>query len=159
MSKILKTVTLSIALAFIFLTINTPCQANPFAKKDTGFMSLKSKKVNLRSGPGREYIIKYTYQVHGMPLKILDSYYDWKKIQDYQGDTGWISKNLLSKRRMIIVTSNMTTLQKGRNVKTRPLLVMKKNVVAKLLKCKGEWCKIELKEKKGWVQKSDVWGI
>lgn len=145
------------ALLFGFCINNA--SANPFVQKDPDFMSLKYKKTNLRSGPGTEYIIKYTYQVSGMPLRVLDSYYDWKKVQDYQGDTGWIAKNLLSKRQRVIITADVTTLRKSRSDKTKPLMALKKNVMAKLLKCKGEWCKVEIKEKKGWVAKSDIWGF
>ena len=38
-----------------------------------------------------------------MPIEIIDEYKDWRKINDYEGNIGWLHKKLIKGERFAIV--------------------------------------------------------
>lgn len=127
--------------------------------KEIVYMSLKPNKVNLRSGPNKEFPILYIYQLKFMPVKITGEYDNWFKIVDKDGDVGWISEQLLSKARTIITLNDMQLLYSNYNKEAYPTYRLGKNVIAKFLKCKENRCKVKIGKIKGWLNKSDIWGF
>lgn len=67
------------------------------------FVSLKSAKVNSRTGPGVNYAIEWLYLKAGLPVEILQEYDNWRRIRDSEGSEGWINQTLLSGKRTAIV--------------------------------------------------------
>lgn len=125
------------------------------------FALIKANKANVRSGPGTNYNIKFTYKAKGIPVKVIGKYDNWNEIEDFEGETGWISSSLISRKRNIIVKSksNYINLYIAANDRSRILLKLENKVIAKLLGCKEQWCKIEVSNKKGWVKKTEIWGV
>lgn len=125
------------------------------------FASIKAIKANIRSGPGKQYPIKFTYKMKYIPVRITAKYDIWNEIEDFEGEKGWINQNLLSKKRTVISKSS----QKFINVylaatkKSRIILKLENTVITKLIGCKDDWCKIEINNKKGWVLKNKIWGV
>src|SRR5579871_2902585 len=60
------------------------------------YASLKSDKVNGRSGPSSDYPVEWTYQRLGLPVVVVRESQDWRKIRDPQGDEVWVKKSLLA---------------------------------------------------------------
>ena len=54
----------------------------------------KSRKCNIRKGPGTQYGIAFTVE-NGIPFKILSRKGKWLKIQHADGDQGWIHSALV----------------------------------------------------------------
>lgn len=125
---------------------------------DPVFMSLKSSKVNLRGGPNKDFPLLCIYTLKNMPVKVVGEYDKWYKIVDKDGDGGWISENLLSKARTVVTTKDMQLLYVNYNKEAYPIYRIEKNVVAKLLKCKKDRCKVKIKKVKGWLDKDSIWG-
>ena len=73
---------------------------NSFANENTNFLSLKKHEVNLRQGPSFKYPIKLIYKKKYLPIIILDKSGPWKKIRDFENNTGWIHTALLSKKKI-----------------------------------------------------------
>ncbi len=126
--------------------------------------SINSDNVNLRSGPGTSYDVKWEYG-KGFPLIILQNKGDWVKVKDFENDTGWIYKNLLSKKRHMIVKAF-----KGKNKKinirsgpgTKYSVVGKAyyGVVFETLEQKNGWAHIRHESGlEGWVKRSLLWGF
>ena len=67
------------------------------------FASLRSGETNIRSGPGQNYPIKFTFKIKAIPMKVISEYDNWNEVRDYQGQTGWVSQNLLTKKRTLMV--------------------------------------------------------
>ncbi len=71
---------LCIALSFGFLhAAATPALAQGAAKGASGlplprFVSLKSKRVNMRIGPSTDYAVSWMYMKSGMPVEIIQEY-------------------------------------------------------------------------------------
>ena len=49
------------------------------------FMTLKSDKVHMRTGPGMKYPILYVYQKDGMPLRVVREFDVWREVVDLDG--------------------------------------------------------------------------
>ena len=65
-------------------------------------LSVNSESVNLRSGPGTNYDVKWEYG-KGFPLQVITKKGDWVKVSDFEKDSGWIFKPLLSQKGHMIV--------------------------------------------------------
>lgn len=125
------------------------------------FATIKANKANIRTGPGKNYQTKFTYNMRYLPVKVVSKYDNWNEIEDYEGERGWINQNLLSLKRTIMVRTakSFINMYSAATTKSRILLKLEDKVVAKFIGCKDSWCKIEIRNKSGWVQKSDIWGV
>ncbi|MEE2773791.1 MAG: SH3 domain-containing protein [Pseudomonadota bacterium] len=123
------------------------------------FVSTKSDRINVRIGPGREYSINWVYRRKGLPLKVTAEYGNWRKVEDFEGEGGWVHSRLISGNRFIIFLSEASNLKRKANVKSPNLAVIERGVVAKLLNESPNWCKVSVDGYKGWVQKNRVWGL
>ena len=123
------------------------------------YVSLRSNEVNLRMGPGNEYPVKSVYQVINMPLYVVWEYDNWYKTRDKYGDEGWVNKNLVSKKKYLIVNNGTQLMYERKNIKSDPIFRVEENVVVKYVKCDEEWCKVEIENETGWMLKNSVWGI
>ena len=70
------------------------------------YVSLKSNDSNIRVGPSKNYPIAIKYKINNFPIKIIEEYEDWRKIIDYEYNTGWIHKSLIKGDRSVIVISS-----------------------------------------------------
>ena len=71
-----------------------------FANENINFLSLKNNEVNVRVGPSIEYPIKFTYKKKYLPLEVLDRSETWRKIKDFENNSGWIHISQLSKKNL-----------------------------------------------------------
>lgn len=123
------------------------------------FVSLASNEANMRAGPGNRYPIEWVYRRAGLPAEIIAEYDMWRKVRDHTGTEGWMYTSLLSGKRTVLITSERATLHKRARKDSRQLLIAEKGVLAKLLDCKPDWCKVEIDETKGWLRRGTVWGL
>ena len=155
---------MQIVIAFISIIIfNQVCNAD--IGKETGleiprYVSLKSNDANIRVGPSKNYPIEIKYIKKYYPLKVLEEYEDWRKVEDFQKNFGWIHKSLISGIRTGIVLSN-----DNKNISI--LNTLDGNVIGEigngnivfLEKCKIDWCLVSLGDFEGWMDKKYIWGV
>ena len=124
------------------------------------FVSLRSNNTNIRSGPGQNYPIKFSFKLRGLPLHVIREYDNWNEVEDYEGQAGWVSKGLLTKKRTLMVrtSKSFVNMHSKNNEKSRIIYRLENKVLGKYLKCLEEWCGIEVKGKKGWVSKASLFG-
>ena len=67
------------------------------------FVSLKSAKVNMRVGPGREYRVEWQFTRAGTPVEIVAEFDNWRRVRDAEGTEGWVYGALLTGRRTAVV--------------------------------------------------------
>ena len=130
-----------------------------FAKDDINFLSLKKDEVNLRQGPSFEYPIKLIYKKKYLPVIILDKSGPWKKIKDFENNTGWIHTVLLSKKKSAINIKNNSVLYKKPTIFSKPIAKLEIGRLVLIKKCKAKWCKITSDGYKGWIFKNALWGV
>ena len=128
------------------------------ANEKINFLSLKNNKVNLRQGPSFKYPIKLTYNKKYLPVIILDKSETWRKIKDFENNSGWIHVSQLSKKKSAINIKNNSILFKKPTIYSKPLVRLESGRLVMVKKCKVKWCKIESGDYQGWIYKKNLWG-
>jgi len=123
------------------------------------FGSIKWNKAFVRSGPGKQYPIKWEFHKKNLPVEVLRKYEDWLKIKYLDDDQGWIKKTQFSASRYVMVHGPAQLMREKPNDSSKALLIINKNVIGKVLLCNSEWCKISISEKSGWIIKKYLWGV
>lgn len=123
------------------------------------FVTLKSNLVNMRSGPGKDYPIKWQYQRKGLPLKVIGEFDVWRKVTDHEDTTGWMHVSTLSIKRMALITDTTVKIHKSDDDGSRVIAVAEKGVITELEQCRGGWCKIKAGDLSGWIYRRSIWGL
>ena len=129
------------------------------ANEKINFLSLKNNEVNLRQGPSFKYPIKLTYNKKYLPVIILDKSETWRKIKDFENNSGWIHASQLSKKKSAICKKNNSVLYKKPTIFSKPLAKLEIGRLVLIKKCKAKWCKITSDGYKGWIFKNALWGV
>ena len=125
---------------------------------DKYFLTLRNDKVNLRQGPSFEYPIKIIYKKKFLPVIVQDEYGNFKKIKDHENNSGWIHISQLSKKKAALVKKNNLIVFNGPTLYSKPIIVLNQDHLCLVIRCKNEWCKIEVDKYKGWVKQNSLWG-
>ncbi|NQX94969.1 MAG: hypothetical protein HRT64_08645 [Erythrobacter sp.] len=121
--------------------------------------SLRYDETNMRVGPSREYPIDWVYRRKGLPLRVLRSRDEWDLVEEPDGTKGWISGSQLSRARSAIVTGEEPVdLRDEPQPNGAMLWRAEPGVVASLLRCRDEWCEIDIEGRAGWVEAERLWG-
>ena len=122
------------------------------------FLTLRYNTVNLRQGPSSDYPIKIFYKKKHLPVLVIDSYDNFRKIKDHENNTGWIHISQLSKKRAALIYADRVTMFKNSTIFSTPLVVLEKGRLCLISKCRDEWCKIQTDKYSGWIKKKNLWG-
>lgn len=123
------------------------------------FVSLRSDEVNLRTGPGVRYPVEWVLQRRYMPVEVLAEFENWRKIRDWQGTEGWVHQSMLSGRRYAIVTGDVRVIRRQPEPNSPAVARLEPGVVAQLVECKDQWCRVDTNGIKGWLTRGDFWGV
>ena len=132
---------------------------NPIISDD--FISIKdvTNKANLRKGPGDWYPIKWQINTPGLPLKVIEKGEFYNKVELHDGTQGWLSIILTSNKKNLIVIRDTNLISNNGKIKAK---VLKDNII-KTHNCdlekKSQLCKVEIKNIKGYIKKSNLWGF
>jgi SH3-like domain-containing protein len=128
------------------------------------FRSLTSNTVNVRTGPGKKYPIKWVFKKSGLPLEVIARFHEkytkrtWLKVRDYEGAEGWVWEKLMRKRRTALIMAQKQALFKYPRGGSKVIAYAQKNVIGNILECEKGWCEIEIKSYKGWLPQNTIWG-
>jgi len=129
----------------------------PSSEKDN-FLTLKYNRVKVRQGPSFEYPVKFIYKKKYLPIKVIDSKDNFRKITDLKNNNGWIHVSQLTKKKSAINIHNLSIIFKKPNIYSQPMAKLEKGKVVIVKKCKEDWCKIITNDYKGWIFKNYLWG-
>ena len=129
-----------------------------FSSENIIFLSLRNNEVNLRQGPSLEYPIKLIYKKKYLPVEILDKSGTWRKISDFENNSGWIHISQLSKKKSAINKKNNSLLYQKSTIYSKPIARLETGRLVLIKKCKIEWCKITSGNFIGWIKKNYLWG-
>ena len=141
-------------LFFLILFFNP----ETFAKESINFLTLKNNEVNLRQGPSFEYPIKLIYKKKYLPVIILDQSETWRKIKDFENNSGWIHISQLSKKKSAINIKKNSIIFKKPTIFSKPVAKVETGRLILIKKCKIKWCKISSGNFSGWIYKNSLWG-
>ena len=143
-----------IILFFSFFLFFSSINAN----ENKEFLTLKNIKVNLRQGPSFEYPIKLVYKKKYLPVIIIDKSETWRKIKDFENNSGWIHISQLSRRKSGINIKNNSIIYKKSTIYSKPIAKLEVGRLVLIKKCKTKWCKIASGGFSGWIYKNSLWG-
>ena len=124
------------------------------------FVSIKATEANIRTGPSVRYPVVWVYKKRWLPVEITAEFEQWRKIRDKDGDEGWVHESLLSgKRHVFIAGKEPAVIYRLPDPKAHPMLKVAPGVMAELIECRDTWCKIDVTETSGWVERSSLWGV
>tara|TARA_B100000214_G_scaffold133780_1_gene95126 strand:+ start:140 stop:589 length:450 start_codon:yes stop_codon:yes gene_type:complete len=129
-----------------------------FALENLKFLSLKNEKVNVRYGPGFDFPIKFIYVKKYLPVKIIDTKENFRRIIDYKKNSGWIHVTQLRKANSIIVLEDKIVFKKNSKF-SEPIIKVKKGRLVLVEKCLESWCNIKTDKYDGWLENDNVWGL
>ena len=138
-------------LFFFFININ-------ILFTEEYFLTLKYNTVNLRQGPSFDYPVKIFYKKKHLPVLVVDSSDNFRKIKDHENNTGWIHRSQLSKKKAALTYVDKVTMFKNSTIFSTPLAILEKGRLCLISKCSDEWCKIKTDTYSGWVKKKSLWG-
>ena len=127
-------------------------------KKLPRFVSLRSDEVNVRTGPGVRYPIKWVIKRENMPVEIIAEYEDWRKIRDIEQDAGWVHKAMLTGRRTGIIRANGKNIYKDADEKSHLVAKANKGAIVSIKNC-DVFCEVKTKEIEGYTKPENLWGV
>ena len=131
----------------------------PPADKLPRFASLRSDEVNLRVGPGENYPIEWVFKRKDMPVEIIEQFQNWRRVQDWEGDKGWVMDRMLTSKRAVLVEGSVRGLHRLPDAASALIARAEPGVIGKLVELQGPWCRIEAAGYRGWVRRDEVWGV
>jgi SH3-like domain-containing protein len=123
------------------------------------YVSLKGNEGNARRGPGLTHRIDWVFTRAGMPLRITAEHEHWRRIEDAEGAGGWVHYALLSGVRSVIVAADIADFHNRPDDTSAIDFRAERNVVGWVQECRPDWCRISVNGERGWVRKSDLWGV
>jgi SH3-like domain-containing protein len=132
------------------------------------YASLKSDRVNLRSGPGTDYPTVWVYRRAGLPLEVIQEYEGWRQVRDADGASGWVLQSFLSGRRTALVEPwenkpgappRQTPLFNDTSERASQVAQVEAGVIANVQSCDGKWCWVSVEQYKGYVPQKKLWGV
>lgn len=121
------------------------------------FVSLKTQGANGRHGPGLEHRVDWIYERAGLPLQVTGESGPWRRVRDPDGTEVWIHAQNLDQRRTIYV-NEATALRRNANEASQPVAYLAAGVVGAVTGCNGEWRRVAIGGRIGWVENSALWG-
>jgi len=148
---------IGIIIFYLFLSIKF-YMPNVQAEERLKFFSLKNSEVNLRIGPSFEHPIKLIYKKKYLPVIVIDKSETWRKIKDFENNSGWVHITQLSKKKTAININNNSILYTKATIYSKPIAKLETGRLVLIKKCKINWCKIKTGNYSGWIIKSSLWG-
>lgn len=121
------------------------------------FVSLRTEGANGRHGPGLEHRIDWVYQRAGLPLLITAESGPWRRVRDPDGDQVWMYEQNLDARRTVYVT-RPATLRRNARPGSQAVATLSPGVIGALTGCTGQWGRVAVGGRVGWVEKTALWG-
>lgn len=130
------------------------------------FVYTRFDLTNMRSGPSKQYFIKWIYIRKNIPFKFIKEFESWYLIQDIDNSTGWIYKNLLTHNQNYAFIKNQSKIYLRPSLTSQNIATIDPLVLVRFEKCSTNWCRIKVNansDKKskiinGWIEKNQLWG-
>lgn len=122
--------------------------------------SIASGRAMMRTGPGQNYPGTWEYRRADLPIRVIEVYRDWRKIQDPDGTTGWMLVRLLSDQRTAIVRgSEPRAMHEAPDEATPIRYRAQPGVVGRISRCADGWCRFEVHGRNGYIRIDQLWGV
>ena len=107
-------------------------------KKPPYWASIAKNAAVMRVGPAKRFPANWVYLRRDLPVRVIETYPDWRKVQDSEGGPA--------------------ELHDKPTASSRLLYRLAPGVVGKLSGCASGWCAFDASGKTGYVLASSLWG-
>src|SRR5262245_26932781 len=148
-----------------------PCSAQSAGEVATGsvsclpiprFVSIKSARVNVRSGPNKDQEVRWVYTHAGMPVEITAEFENWRRIRDWEGAEGWVYHSLLSGKRTAMVVpkskDELVPLFESAAIESTVAARLQSGVLGSVQTCRCRWCRCVGRGREGYIRQERLWG-
>ncbi|MES1198897.1 MAG: SH3 domain-containing protein [Pseudomonadota bacterium] len=123
------------------------------------FVSLRTQGANGRHGPGLEHKVDWIYQRQGLPLEVTAESGRWRRVRDPDGAETWMIANNLDDHRTAFVKADQdVALRDAPRPEAHAQAWLAPGVVGNVTGCQGQWRRVAVGGRVGWVEKSALWG-
>lgn len=128
------------------------------------FVSLKSDKVNVRTGPTKDHDVSWVFARSGLPVEITAEYENWRRIRDWEGAEGWVYHSLLSGKRAAFVTklkssNELVPLFESADPDSTVKARLEPGVLGQVKRCNGTRCRFVGESFDGYIAQERLWGV
>jgi len=121
--------------------------------------SIAAGQALMRTGPDRTYPALWLYKRKDLPVKVLQVVGPWRRVQEQDGSAGWMLAQLLAARRTaVVVAGGLRPIRSGPSNDADLLWQAEPGVIGRISKCDGQFCRIQIGEKVGYIEQSAIWG-
>jgi SH3-like domain-containing protein len=151
---------IQIAAISLVLVLGTYAPAAHAQDRDTPYWaSISAGQARMRTGPGRNFPISWLYQREGLPVRVVEIYENWRKIEDPEGTQGWMLVNLLSAERTGMIINDIQPMRESPDASARIRFRAEPGVVGRISNCRRGWCEFNVRGRSGFVEISQLHGI
>jgi SH3-like domain-containing protein len=124
------------------------------------YVSQRASQAYLREGPGYAYRVLWVYRHKGMPLRESASYDIWRRVTTPDGAVGWMSMEMLSDTRTVLVTGKgRAEIRKDDKPGAKIVGLAESGAILKLKACAENACRVASGDVDGWIAKNRIWGV
>jgi len=157
----MKTLRLFVVLTFVigFWAVSAPQEAHAQDREVPYWATLRFDQVNMRKGPSQDYPIDWVYKRKGLPVKVVRLREGWRLVQDPEGTQGWIASSQLSASLGALIIGESNAELRAEPAANAPLRWQAEpGVVGEILRCRQNFCEIDVAGRTGWVRADRIWG-
>lgn len=121
--------------------------------------SISAGQARMRTGPGRNFPISWLYQREGLPVRVVEIYENWRKVEDPEGVQGWMLVNLLSSDRTAMITGDVRALREAPQPGARVRYRAEPGVVGRVSNCRRGWCEFDVHGRSGFIEIAHIYGV
>lgn len=128
-------------------------------KKVPYWASLDEEEARMRVGPGTDFPVKWVYKRKSLPVKVVGVSSVWRKVQDPDGDQGWMHVRLLNPRRTaVVIGTGSGALRDEPAVTSRIAWRVEPGVVGRIDDCVKGWCRFDNAGRAGYIEADKLFG-
>ena len=128
-------------------------------QKTPYWASIEEPEARMRTGPSTEFPVKWVYKRQNLPVKVVAVHSVWRKVEDPDGDQGWMHVRLLSpKRTAVVIGSGVGSLRENPQETARIAWRVEPGVVGRIEECQKGWCRFENAGRFGYIEDERLWG-
>lgn len=129
------------------------------AKKVPRWASISQPEARMRTGPSKDFPVKWVYKRQFLPVKVVAEHETWRKIEDPDGDQGWMYVGLLSPARTaLVIGSGVASLRDTPDATARIAWRVEPGVVGRIDDCDKGWCRLDVSGRTGYIEADRLWG-
>jgi SH3-like domain-containing protein len=150
---------MALGAALLISLVAVPAHAGGDPKMPPYWGSIRTGQARMRTGPGRNYPVSWLYQRNLLPVRVIEIYKSWRKIEDPDGERGWLLVNLLSDKRTAFVKSEPAALRAAPDRSSPVKWTAAPGVVGEVSRCGAGWCEFNVDGREGYVEIAEIWGV